>query len=75
MQKVLGKEQVWLEITEVHYKDGVPEAFAIEMKTPMVPHDEHDTDEERIASLRWTLDKMLEALRHPILDERKDFDE
>lgn len=66
----------WLEITEVHYRDGKPEAFAIDLGAPLVSVEEDGeftTDAERLGSLRWTLGKMLEALEQPILDERKDF--
>jgi hypothetical protein len=75
MREALGTdEQVWLEITEVHYADGVPNCFALDLSKPMSGGD-GESDEERLKGLRWTLERMLKALDQPILDEKKDFPE
>jgi hypothetical protein len=59
----------WYELTEVHYRDGKPHLYAVDMRTPSA----HDEDGDPVASLRDTLSKMLLALDKPILDEKLDF--
>lgn len=63
----------YLEITEVYYNGGKPNTFVIDPSSPFVALADFETDEERIASLRETLDRMRLALDKPILDERVDF--
>jgi hypothetical protein len=67
---------VWLEITEVHYKNGQPFAFALKMGAPNadISSDIMTLSEpEGIAALRNTLHMMQTALSQPILDEIEDF--
>jgi hypothetical protein len=65
--------QVWLEITEVHYQNGKPIAFADKLLTPAETVEDGETEDEIVESLRATLEKMMDATKEPILDERKDF--
>lgn len=63
-------EQSYLAMTEVHYHDDSddrPRAFASEYKAPAV--DEY----EGVEGIRWMLEKQLEGLAKPVLDERTDF--
>jgi hypothetical protein len=67
---------MWLEITEVHYKDKQPVAFALKMGAPNadISSDIMTLSEpEGIAALRNTLQMMQTALSQPILDEMTDF--
>lgn len=75
MRKFCNKDCSWLEITEVHYKDGKPWAFAVDMKTVSAGGDVDDTDESALDDLHETLERMMAALNKPILDEKADFPE
>src|SRR5690606_42037998 len=63
----------WLEITEVHYQNGKPVAFADRLLTPSVFLEDGETEEQGVKELRATLEKMMEATKKPILDEHRDF--
>lgn len=69
--------RTWLEIAEVHYRNGEPSAYAVDLRVPFGA-DECATNAETfddftaLASLRWSLDKMRAALDLPVLDEIKD---
>jgi hypothetical protein len=72
----LGKDCTWLELVEVHYRDGQPFAFAIQSGAPsvaLVNDIEHYADVEGVMRLRETLYHMQAALSLPILDEIEDF--
>lgn len=63
----------WLEITEVHYQNGKPVAFADRLLTPSVFLEDGETEEQGVKELRATLRKMMDATKKPILDEHRDF--
>ena len=66
------KDYTWLEITEVHYEDGKPVLYA-EGIGPVTSGGDGQPDDESLTDMKWTLERMLEALDKPILDERADF--
>lgn len=70
------KHAEWIEVTEVHYANGKPHAFAVRTGPPLAvtrSSIEKATDAEALASLRWTIEHMIKALEQPILDEETDF--
>jgi hypothetical protein len=70
-----GEERVWLEVTEVHYRNGKPVAYAVDYRAPTAaiePWGPVD-DEECIAEMRGSMQLMLQALDEPILDQKRDF--
>jgi len=64
--RILAREhegEVYFNIHEVYYKDGIPDGYTA---NPI------SVGGESIKSIRWTLNKMKECLKKPILwgDER-----
>jgi 1-acyl-sn-glycerol-3-phosphate acyltransferase len=75
LSAIYGDEQCWLEVTEVHYVDGKPDSYAVEMGTPMTAREpgEPIDDEALLVELRETLQRMIRATEEPILDQKIDF--